>query len=188
MLPQKTITQLLQDWGGGQDSALEELIPRVYESLHQIAERRLRKERHGHTLQPTALINEVYLKLIDCREYDWVNRNKFYAICARLMRQILIDYARKRNALKHGGKTRRVPIDDARVLIWGSGMELDILDEALTGLAEFNKRQSQVVELRFFGGMTIEETAKALEVSPYTVKHDWNAAKSWLLDYISAKY
>lgn len=188
MLEEKTITQLLREWGEGHDSALEELIRQTYDSLHKIAARRLWQGQPGQSLQPTAMINELYLKLIDCREYDWVNHQMFYAVCARLLRQIVADHIRHRRAHKHGGDAQRVTLDEAvNIATDDHAEELVMIDEALGRLAERDQRLARVVELRVFAEMTIEETARTLNISPDTVKRDWKEAKEWLLDYFQAK-
>jgi RNA polymerase sigma factor (TIGR02999 family) len=141
----------------------------------------MNKERTGHTLQTTALINETYLRLIDCQQVDWKSRNDFYAVCANLMRQILVDSARSRTSKKRGGEAQQFSLDEALVIPHGPSAELVALDDALNALAALNSRQSKVVELRYFGGLTVEETADALKVSPETVMRDWKLAKVWLL-------
>ncbi|MBL8189033.1 MAG: sigma-70 family RNA polymerase sigma factor [Acidobacteria bacterium] len=175
------ITQLLLAWNAGDETALDQLIPLVYQELHRMAGQYLHKERAGHTLQTTALVNEVYLKLIDAQQVRWQNRAHFLAIAARLMRRILVDYARERNYQKRGGGELPIPLDDAPPVECELNEDLVALDEALHKLAEFDERKSRVVEMRFFGGLTEEEIAETLTVSPETVRRDWRLAKSWLL-------
>jgi len=162
-------------------------MPLVYAELRRLAKRYMRNERAGHTLQTTALIHEAYLRLIDTRQVRWQNRAHFFAISARLMRQILVDFARERGYKKRGGGARRVPLDEARVIGQGRDEALVAVDEALSALAGIDARKSQVVELRFFGGLSVEETAEALKVSPETVRRDWRLARSWLLRTLSGK-
>jgi RNA polymerase sigma factor (TIGR02999 family) len=177
----RTITQLLLDWGTGNQAALEELVPLVYQELYQRARSLMNRERPDHTLQATALINETYLRLIDCQQVNWKSQNDFYAVCANLMRQILVDSARSRASKKRGGETRQISLDEALVIPRAPSAELVVLDDALNALAALNPRQSKVVELRYFGGLSVEETADALQVSPDTVMRDWKLAKVWLL-------
>lgn len=178
------VTRLLREWSAGLAVAPEKLAAAVYPELKRIAVSRLRGERAGHTLQPTALVNETFLKLLDQRQLNWQNRNHFFAIAARLMRRILVDYARMRHAEKRRAAELAVTLDDAveRELSAAATDSFDILrlDEALSELANIHRRQAQVVELRFFVGFTIVEVAQALEVSPATVKTDWQVAKAWL--------
>jgi RNA polymerase sigma factor (TIGR02999 family) len=173
-------TQLLIDWSGGDTAALAKLTPLIYDELHRLANRFLRHERGGHTLQATALVNEAYLRLIDQRSPHWQNRAHFFAIAARLMRRILIDYARARQYAKRGGGAPHVALDEAMVLSDERAADLVALDEALTSLASIDPQQSRVVELRFFGGLTIEETAEVLKLSHDMVKREWSTAKAWL--------
>ena len=179
------VTQLLQAWSGGDRTALDRLIPLVHAELHRVAKRYMSRERAGHTLQTTALISEAYLRLIDAQEVRWQNRAHFFAIAARLMRQILVDFARDRGYQKRGGAARLVELDEALVVGRGRDENLVALDEALGALAEVDARKERVVELRFFGGLSVEETAEALKVSPETVRRDWRLAKSWLLRRLS---
>jgi RNA polymerase sigma factor (TIGR02999 family) len=175
------ITQLLQKWSGGDRDALDTLLPVVYAELRRQASGYLRRERAGHTLQTTALIHETYLKLIDQRAVNWQNRAHFYGIAAQAMRRILVDYARGRHREKRGGIVENLPLDAATLVSSGEkSIDLIALDEALKRLAEFDERQAQIVELRYFSGLTIEETAEILHLSPATVKSDWNVAKAWL--------
>ncbi len=181
------VTQLLLAWRGGDKAALDQLIPLVYDELHAAAHRYLRRERAGHTLQTTALVNEVYLRLVDAHRMPWQNRAHFFAITAQLMRQILIEFARRRQKLKRGGGARPVSLDEALTIAPGRSAELIALDDALRVLEQVNARQSKIVELRFFGGLTEEETAEALGVSPRTVRSDWSVAKVWLLRELSRR-
>jgi RNA polymerase sigma factor (TIGR02999 family) len=175
------ITELLQAWRGGDEQALEKLTPQVYRELHQAARRCMSRERKGHILQATALINELYLRLSDLKQVDWQNRTHFFALCARQMRRILIDLARARQSDKGGGSATVVELDAAPQVASASHVEVVAVDEALKALAKVDQRKSQIVELRFFGGLSIEETAEVLKVSSRTVKRDWTLAKAWLL-------
>jgi RNA polymerase sigma factor (TIGR02999 family) len=178
--PARDVTGLLVAWGGGEQSALDRLLPLVYAELRRIARNRLRHERADHTLQPTALVNEVYLRLVGVKSVSWQNRAQFFAICARLMRQVLVDAARAHRGAKRGGGAIRVTLDDAHVRIDGPPAEVIALDDALQALARIDARKSRVVELRFFAGLDGEETAAVLGVSPDTVARDWKFAKTWL--------
>jgi RNA polymerase sigma factor (TIGR02999 family) len=180
------ITQLLLAWGEGDQAALEQLIPLVHAELRRLARGYMRRESPGHLLQTTALVNEAYLRLVDQRNVKWQNRAQFFGVSAQLMRRILVDFARARDNLKRGGKARQVSLDDALVVSAERGSDLVALDDALTALAEIDPRQSHVVELRFFGGLSVEETAEVLKVSPDTVMRDWKVAKLWLLRELSA--
>lgn len=175
------VTQLLLEWRNGDQSALNRLMPLVYEELRRLARRCLRRERAGHTIQTTTLVHEAYLRLIDADRVEWQNRTHFFAIAAKLMRRVLVDEARKRHFKKRGGEFTRISLDDAIALSAERCSELLALDEALDRLARFATRKSQVVELRFFGGLSIEETAAALNVSSDIVKREWRTAKLWLL-------
>ena len=177
----KQITQLLLAWNGGDQAALDRLVPLVYGELRRAARRYMRRERLGHTLQTTALVNEVYLRLIDAQGVRWQNRAHFFAIAAQLMRQILVDFARRRRQLKRGGEAQQVSLDEALMISQEPGEDLVALDDALKALATLSPRQSQVVELRYFGGLTETEIAEVLKVSERTVRNDWNMAKVWLL-------
>ena len=177
----RDITQMLIDWSEGDREALDRLIPVVYTELRRQAARHLRRERPGHTLQTTDLIHETYLRLVDQREVRWQNRAHFFAVAARLMRRILVDHARRRRRAKRGGPDARLPLEEALVIAAEkSDVDLLALDEALERLAAVNARQSRIVELRFFSGLSIEETAEVLGVSRTTVKDDWSVAKAWL--------
>lgn len=181
------VTEMLNKWKDGDQDALEKLIPVVYDELRRQAARYLRRERRGHTLQATALIHEAYLRLINQATIEWKNRAHFYAIAARLMRQILVDHSRRRQAGKRGGSDIRVPLEEAMVTTPGRNVDLVALDEALTRLAEIDPQQSRIVELRYFSGLSVEETAEVLGVSSRTVKRDWNVAKAWLRQQIGEK-
>jgi RNA polymerase sigma-70 factor, ECF subfamily len=174
-------TELLRAWSQGDESARERLIPLLYDELHRLARRCMRQERPDHTLQATALVNEAYLRLIDVNRVEWRNRTHFLALAAQMMRRILIEFARSRHRQKRGGAAIRVNIDDIAELPEPQERNLVALGDALSALAIFDARMSQVVELRFFGGLTVEETAEVLNVSPETVMRDWKTAKAWLL-------
>ena len=174
------VTQLLLDWGNGNQAALEQLMPLVDRELHKLAHHYMRRESPGHTLQTTALVNEVYLKLIDQRNVHWKNRAHFFALSAQLMRRILVDHARARKYAKRGGDQRRISFDEALVISSEPDADLVALDEALNKLNAIDERKSRVVELRFFGGLTVEETAEALNISAPTVMREWSMAKAWL--------
>jgi RNA polymerase sigma factor (TIGR02999 family) len=179
------ITQLLLAWGQGDEAALERLMPLVYDELRKVAARHLRRQRPDHTLQTTALVNEAYLRLIDSSQVQWQNRAHFFAISAQLMRRILVDFARSRQNLKRGGDVERISLDEALVVAPERGADLLALDDALTQLAALNSRQAQVVELRYFGGLSEEEAAEALKVSLRTVQRDWKLARLWLYRELS---
>jgi RNA polymerase sigma factor (TIGR02999 family) len=179
------VTQLLLDWSNGSQAALDELIPLVDRELHRLAHHYMRQERAGHTLQTTALVNEVYLKLVDQRHVHWKNRAHFFALSAQLMRRILVDHARKRNYAKRGGGADKITFDDVMVVSPSPGKDLVALNDALERLAAIDERKSRVVELRFFGGLSVEETAEVLAVSPLTVKRDWSMAKAWLYNSLN---
>lgn len=174
------VTQLLLAWNEGEQTALDKLIPLVYAELRRVAHRYMRRERLGHSLQTAALVNEAYLRLIDARNVRWQNRAHFFAISAQLMRRILVHSARSRNFVKRGGGAQKVSFDEALVGSKEQGQDLVALDDALTTLAATDARKSQVVELRCFGGLSVEETAEVLKVSPDTVPRDWRLAKAWL--------
>ncbi|MGZ7042209.1 MAG: sigma-70 family RNA polymerase sigma factor [Thermoanaerobaculia bacterium] len=181
------ITQLLLAWNGGDGQALDRLMPLVQDELHRLAHHYMAGERPGHALQTTALINEAYLRLIDSSRVRWQNRSHFFAVSAQLMRRILVDVARARNKLKRGGDAVQVSLDDVMVVPHEPSADLIALDDALTTLATFDPRKSKVIELRFFGGLTVEETAEVLNVSPVTVMRDWGLAKIWLLRELERK-
>ncbi len=181
----KEVTQLLLAWNRGDEDALNRLIPLVYAELRQAARRYMRRERLGHTLQTSALVNEVYLRLIEARDVQWQNRAHFFAISAQLMRRVLVDFARRRNQLKRGGEARQISIEEALEVFEERGADVIALDDALNELAKLNQRQSRVVELRFFGGLTEEEVAEVLKVSPRTARNDWRLARAWLYRELS---
>ena len=174
------ITQLLLAWGTGDEVALRQLIPLVHDELRRIARKCMAGERTEHTLQPTALVNEAFLRLGGVKEVSWQNRGHFLAMAARLMRRILVDHARAKHYQKRGGDAVRIEFDETRVPALEPGPQIVALDDALTALAARDERQSRIVELRFFGGLTVEETAAVLEISPETVMRDWKLAKAWL--------
>jgi RNA polymerase sigma-70 factor, ECF subfamily len=174
------ITQLLQAWRRGDEGALDKLTPQVYQELHRAARRCMIGERDGHTLQTTALINELYVRLCDLKLIDWQNRAHFFALCARQMRRILTDQARARQSHKRGDGANAVSLDDAPAVSPEASADLVAVDDALNQLAKVDERKTQVVVLRFFGGLGIEETAEVLKVSPQTVARDWKLAKAWL--------
>jgi RNA polymerase sigma-70 factor (ECF subfamily) len=174
------VTELLLAWGKGDEAALERLVPLVHDELRRIARRCVAHERQGHTLQATALVNEAYLRLIGVHQINWRDRAHFLAVSARLMRQILVDYARSKRSHKRGGRAIRVTFDEELPITGGRDPDLLGVDDALAALAKIDERKSRVVELRFFGGLSVEETAAALKVSSETVMRDWTFAKAWL--------
>jgi len=180
------VTQLLRAWSDGQQGALERLMPLVYEELHRLARHYMSRERSGHILQTTALVNEAFLRLIDARQVNWQNRAHFFAISASLMRRILVDFARTHQSQKRGAGVRPVSLDEG-LEVPEERLDLAALDEALRSLAALDPRKSRVVELRFFGGLSLEEAAEVLQVSPETVKRDWKLAKAWLLREMGGK-
>jgi len=182
---QHEITQLLAEWRDGNQSALDELYPLVYAELHRLARRYMSRERKGHTLQTTALINEAYVRLVDQKNVQWANRSHFFAISAQIMRRILIDHARRHAYAKRGGGAQQVSLDEVAAVASNCGRELLRLDEALKSLAEMDPRRSQVVELRYFGGLNNEEIAGVLDVSENTVTRDWNMARAWLYQQLT---
>lgn len=176
-----TVTQLLLDWRNGDEVALDKLMPVLYQELHKLAESHLRRERSDHTLQPTALINEAYMRLIDQKHPQWQSRVHFFGVTSRLMRQILIEHARRHNAAKRGGPAQqKVALDDAVVYSADRADEFVALDDALNHLATFDQRKVQVIELRFFGGLSIEETAEAMSLSVATIRRELRMAEAWL--------
>jgi RNA polymerase sigma-70 factor, ECF subfamily len=183
----ETVTDLLIQWREGDEAALDRLIPLVYKELRRMASYYLRRRRPGDTLQTSALINEAYLRLADHKNMRWQNRAHFFAVAAQAMRRILVDHARARYAAKRDGGLLRVSLDQAADIGQQRGAELIALDDALKELAEFDTRKSRIVELRYFGGLSVEETAQVLEVSPVTVKREWRAAKLWLLHAMSSE-
>jgi len=178
------VTQLLKDWSSGDHEALDRLIPIVYAELRAIAARYLRRERRDHTLQPTALVNEAYLRLIDQKQVQWQNRAHFIGVAAQMMRRILVDHAKSHNRAKRGGGAQRVSLDEVMAVSDERATDLLELDSALTALATFDDRKSRVVEMRYFGGLTVEETAEVLKVSEMTVAREWKLAKAWLYTHI----
>src|SRR5450755_488478 len=180
------VTQLLKAWGAGDDRALAQLTPVVENELHRLAHRCMARENPGHTLQTTALVNEVYLRLVDCKLVDWQDRAHFFAISARLMRRILVDFSRSRNYQKRGSSAPHISLDEAPSIAYEPDPNLVALDDALKALALIDERKSQIVELRFFGGLSIEETAAVQKISVETVVRDWRMAKVWLLREMSA--
>lgn len=181
------VTQLLRAWSEGEPQALDRLTPLVYGELHRLARRHMAHERPGHTLQTTALVNEAYLELVDSVHADWHNRAHFFAVCAQVMRRILVDWARSRNVFKRGGGVQLVGLEDTLVGAKAPDAGLVALDDALGALAELDERKARVVELRFFGGLSIPETATVLKVSEETVQRDWRFAKSWLRRELTAE-
>lgn len=181
------VTQLLLAWRAGDAGALDRLIPLIHAELHRIAGGFMRRERVDHTLQTSALVNEAYLRLIDAQQVEWQNRAHFFALSASLMRRVLVDFARERQARKRGGSLEQVSLDEAMAMELGSREDIVAVDEALTALAAVDERKSKVVELRFFGGLTEAEISEALQVSPETVRRDWRLAKAWLLKFLSGE-
>ena len=178
--PPHEVTQLLLDWSEGNQAALDRLMPLVYQELRRLAHQHLNKERTGHTLQTTDLVHEAYLKLVDQRRVHWQNRAHFYGIAAQLMRRVLVDRARRRRRVKRGGGATMVSLDEVATVSRQSIVDVLAIDEALTRLAEKDPRKAQIVELRFFGGLEVEETAAFLKISEITVMRDWKMAKAWL--------
>ena len=174
------ITQLLAEWREGNQAALDDLYPLVYDELHRLARRYMSRERKGHTLQTTALINEAYVRLVDQRNVQWANRSHFFAISAQIMRRILIDHARRQTYAKRGGGARQVSLEETAIVVQDDLSEFLRLDEALKALAELDPRRSQVVELKYFGGLNNDEIAGVLKISKNTVIRDWNMARAWL--------
>jgi RNA polymerase sigma-70 factor (ECF subfamily) len=173
------VSMLLRAWSGGDQSALEKLTPIVYDQLHRLARHYMKGERPGHSLQTTALVNEAYTRLVDYKRMQWQNRAHFFAVSAQLMRRILVEHARRRN-LKRGAGVQHVSLDQAAVVGGDEDTDLVALDDAMNALARLDPRKVQVVEMRFFGGLSVEETAEVLKVSTVTVKRDWRAARTWL--------
>jgi RNA polymerase sigma-70 factor, ECF subfamily len=177
---EKTVTQLLRAWSCGDRDAFDQLMPQVYGTLHKLAHHYMAQERQGNLLQTTALINEAYLRLVNTREAHPLDRTHFYALSAQMMRRVLVDHARSCHRQKRGGEAEPLPLDEACTVATEPNTNLVVLDEALTRLATFDGRKCQIVELRFFGGLTVEEAAEALEISPETAHRDWELAKVWL--------
>lgn len=178
--PPENITELLASYGRGNKESLDQLMPIVYDELRRQAARYLRREQAGHTLQTTALIHEAYVRLVDQRNMQWQNRAHFFGIAAQMMRRILVDHARSKKRVKRGGSEIRVSLDDANVAAKGQDLDVVALDQALERLAQIDEQQSKVVELRFFSGLSVEETAEVMSISKSTVKRDWSMAKAWL--------
>ncbi|MEP6912854.1 MAG: sigma-70 family RNA polymerase sigma factor [bacterium] len=179
------VTQLLLDWSNGNHSALDSLMPLVDQELRRLAHHYMRRESPGHTLQTTALVNEAYLRLVKQKNVHWKNRAHFFALAAQLIRRILVDHARRRQYAKRGGRGRKISFDEAMIISDHRGADLIALDEALSKLAAIDLRKGKVVELRFFGGLSVEETAEALHISPVTVMREWSMAKAWLYNSLS---
>ena len=175
------VSLLLHAWSNGDQTARDKLIPLVYDELRQMARRYMERQRPGHTLQSTELIHEAYLRLVDQQDVHWQNRAHFFGVAAKAMRSILVDYARTKHAVKRGGEMQQISLDEAATVGTERTAELAALDDALAQLASFDPRKSQVVEMRYFGGLTVEETAAVLHVSPETVARDWRLARTWLL-------
>lgn len=180
----KAVTGLLVAWGNGDVDALNELIPLVYARLHRMAARHMRLERPGHTLQTSALVHETYCKLVDQRKVQWQNRIQFFCIASQLMRRILVDHAKQRARLKRGGAVRRISLDETAIVPERRSSELILLDDALTRLASFDPKKSRIVEMKFFGGLSMEQIAQIEEVSAKTIQREWLKAKVWLYDAI----
>ncbi|MEA2204122.1 MAG: hypothetical protein QOE77_898 [Blastocatellia bacterium] len=181
------ITQLLAEWSDGNQTALDKLYPLVYDELHRMARRYMRREQKGHTLQTTALINEAYVRLVDQKHVHWANRAHFFAISAQIMRRILIDHARRHAYAKRGGGAEKISLDETAIVAKERAPDLLVLDEALNRLAEIDPRRGQVVELRYFGGLNNEEIAGVLKISENTVTRDWNMARAWLYQELSGR-
>jgi len=185
--PKQQVTQLLVAWSGGDEGALGKLIPLVEPELHRLAHHYMSREGEGHTLQTTALVNEAYLEFVGKSHPQLRNRPHFFAVAAQLMRRIMVDHARERHALKRGGGAVRVTLDEGAFVTETRAAELLALDEALENLAAFDPRKSKIVEMRYFGGLTVEEIAEVLKIHPNTVMRDWNAAKAWLYAQLSGE-
>ena len=179
-IPADNLTGLLIDWSHGDKAALDKLTPLVYDELRRIAHHYVQRDRNGHTLQTTALVNEAYLRLVNQHKIEWQNRSHFFAVTARVMRHILIDHARRRHYAKRGGDAQQLQLEESDAMSDQRAAELTTLDEALQQLAALDPRNSRVVELRYFGGLSLEETASVLNISVMTVRRDWRAAKAWL--------
>lgn len=180
ILSQNQVTQLLLDWGNGDRAALDKLVPVVYQELRRLAAHYMRRERPGHTLQTSALVNEAYMRLIDYSQMRWQSRAHFFAVAAQAMRRILVEHARKRHFAKRGGGAVQVSFDEAAIVSQEQASDLVALDDALTSLEAMDQRKARIVELRYIGGLNIEETAEVLAISPATVQREWRAAKAWL--------
>ncbi len=179
-LSQNQVTQLLLDWGNGDKAALDKLVPVVYQELRRLAAYYMRRERPGHTLQTSALVNEAYMRLVDYSQMRWQSRAHFFAVAAQAMRRILVEHARKRHFAKRGGGAVKVSLDEAAIVSQEQAADLVALDDALTSLEAMDERKARIVELRYIGGLNIEETAEVLAISPATVQREWRAAKAWL--------
>jgi RNA polymerase sigma-70 factor (ECF subfamily) len=179
------LSQLLRDWSNGDQAALDKVMPVVYQELRRLARHYMRRERADHTLQTTALVNEAYLRLADYKKMRWQSRTHFFAVSAQVMRRILVEHARSRNFAKRGGGVQKVELDETAFVSAGRSAEVIAVDEALTELESWDARKGRIVELRFFGGLSIEETAEVLKVSPTTVQREWRSAKAWLYKAIS---
>jgi RNA polymerase sigma factor (TIGR02999 family) len=178
--PSHEVTELLEALSAGKQEALHDLLPLVYTELRRQAARYLRRERADHTLQPTALVHEAYLRLVEQRNVQWQNRAHFFGIAAQAMRRILVDHARTRQRVKRGGPQHRTSLTSANLAVEAQSIDVIAVDDALKRLSELDERQARVVELRFFGGLSVEETAEVLDISPATVKREWSMAKTWL--------
>jgi RNA polymerase sigma factor (TIGR02999 family) len=185
--PKHEVTQLLIDWSNGDKTALDKLMPMIHEELRSLAHHYMSRERSGHTLQTTALVNEAYLRLVNRKSVHWQNRAHFFAIAAQSMRSILVDHARGLAYAKRGGGAPKVALDEAMIVSQERAAEVVALDETLAILAEIDPKQSRIVELRFFGGLTIEETAEVLDLSPATIKREWTTAKAWLYQQLNMR-
>ena len=179
------VTQLLIEWSNGDKAALDKLIPLIHEELRRLAHHYMSRERPGHTLQTTALVDEAYVRLVNRKDVHWQNRAHFFAISAQLMRSILVDHARSHAYAKRGGGARKISLDETMIVSQQRAAEVVALDDVLKELADFDPQQSRIVELRFFGGLTIEETAEVLSLSPATIKREWSTAKAWLYHELS---
>jgi len=183
--PPSDVTLLLKRLSNGDQDALAQLIPLIYDELHRLAAFHLQRERIEHTLQTTALVHEAYLRLVDQKEAHWKNRGHFFAVAAQAMRRVLVDYARRHQAVKRGSSLPKISLDEAIAVSHGTANQLLVLDELLNRLTSVDPQESRIVELRFFGGLTVEETAEAMGISPATVKREWSVAKAWLLREIA---
>jgi RNA polymerase sigma-70 factor, ECF subfamily len=181
------VTRLLVSWSGGDENALEKLLPLIYRSLQKIAHSHLNREHSSHTLQTTALVHEAYLKMVDQHSVDWKNRSHFFAIASQAMRRILLDYARKRISEKRGGEGEKISLDEIDVASIAPDKNLLALDEALNELEKMDSQQSRIIELRYFGGLTVDETAEVLQISSRTVAREWAMARAWLLKYLTGE-
>ncbi|MBA3514997.1 MAG: sigma-70 family RNA polymerase sigma factor [Pyrinomonadaceae bacterium] len=179
------VSQLLRDWSNGDQAALDKVMPVVYQELRRLAHHYMRKERVGHTLQTTALVNEAYMRLAQYKKMRWQSRTHFFAVSAQVMRRVLVEHARSRNFAKRGGGAQKISLDETAVVSAGRSAEVIAVDDALTDLESWDPRKGKIVELRFFGGLSIEETAEVLKVSPTTVQREWRSAKAWLYRAIS---